>query len=146
MKAIPPVRPVNKHCGCQRREWRSCIVHVCSQFIFFWDGIKATLLSGRRTDRGTIVCVSLNMSRCSGKLKIMPYWLFWTASPAAVQFCQHLQLQLLDQMKVNLKKHSETQSLITSSIWHRGHSRDGRCPARNACTDWLKEWVNACTD
>ena len=94
MKGVPLVRPINKHCGCQNREWRSCIVDVCSHFRIIWNGITATLLSGRRSDSGTIVCVSLNMSRGDCKVKRMPYWRFLTASPTIKALCQHLQLQL----------------------------------------------------
>jgi hypothetical protein len=50
------------------------------------------------------VCVSLNISRCDCRVKRMPHWLFWTVSPATVQFCQQLQLQLLVWMKVNLNR------------------------------------------
>jgi len=90
VKAVHPVRPFNKHCGCQHREWRSYIIHVYSYFIIIWYGIKAKLLSGRRSDRGKIVCVTLNMSRWDCKVKRMPYWRFLTASPNMVAFCQTL--------------------------------------------------------
>jgi len=94
VKAVPLVRPFNKYCGCQHREWRSCIVNVCSHFRIIWYGITATLSSERQTDWGTIVCLSLNMLPCDCKVKIMSYWQFWTASPTIVLFHQHLQLQL----------------------------------------------------
>jgi len=35
-------------------------------------------------------------------------------------------------MKVNVNKHSEMSRIVTSSIWHRGYSREGRSPVRNA--------------
>jgi hypothetical protein len=67
--------------------------------------------------------------------------LLWTASPATVQFCQHLELQLLVWMKVNLNKHGETSSLVTSSMRHRGHSRERMSPAISGTVHWLINWM-----